>query len=693
MKSAFFTLIVLILTCTNVSAQVYKTVNVSTPGTLQYLITETEAKTVTVLTISGNIDTRDFAFIRDKMKVVSVVDLSLSSIRSHTGSDGTNSGISITYPANEIPMYAFYNPYLFTYKSSLTSIKLPSGTVSIGYLAFYYAWNLTGTVNFPSSVKSIADYAFYGCSSITAFSVASSNTRYSSSNGVLFNKAQDTLFLYPPAKVGIYNIPLTVKHIGASAFENCYNLTTVTLPSSLISVGSYAFSYCSGITGNLNLPSTLRKLDDGAFYGCWNLTGAVSFPASLTKLGEYCFFESNNISSFNVNSLNPAYASNNDVLYSKLLDTLFICPGGKTGPFTILSSVKLIGSHAFYNCNKLTGTIAIPQLVDYIGYYAFYGCSQLSGFNVDESNLYFTSENDVLMTKTKERLISCPISKSGDYQMPPTIREIDPAAFAYCANLTGVMYIPDEVKQIGSYAFYGCKLITGFEVGQANTKFSSSEGLVFNRNQDSLYICPLSKNGSYKIPATVCYIGYSAFDGCNLLTDIILPASLTAIDKYAFEYCSSLTKIRIPENVSQIGNGAFYNCTALQQFEIKRTVPPVVDYYTLDQINKTICKLVVPIGAAKDYMNTNYWNEFTQVSESDFMDTAIKSVKSNLRIYCKKQIIVAEGLTPGEKIEIYSMNGTLLKTSTATDYSWRLKVPVSGIYIIRISGKTFKMRL
>ncbi len=692
MKSHIF-ILVFLFTFVSLTSQVYKTVNVSTQGTLKNLLTDTEARTVTVLTVSGNIDARDFAFMRDKMKVVSVIDLTSSSIKGYSGYDGTNSGIITTYPANEVPMNAFYNPYLFTYKSSLTSIKLPSGTVSIGYLAFYYAWNLTGTVNFPSTVKSITDYAFYGCSSISAFSVASSNTRYSSSNGVLFNKMQDTLFLYPPAKAGNYTIPLTVKHIGASAFENCYNLTAVTLPSSLLSVGSYAFSYCSGIAGSLNLPATLRKLGDGAFYGCRNLTGTVTLPASLTGLGEFCFFESNNISSFSVNSQNPAYTSSNDALYSKYLDTLFICPGGKTGSFTIPSSVKLIGSHAFYNCNKLTGIISIPQLVDYIGYYAFYGCSQLSGFQVDERNLYFTSENDVLMTKTKERLISCPISKSGDYQMPSTIREIDPAAFAYCANLSGVMYIPDEVKQIGSYAFYGCNLITGFEVGEANTKFSSGDGLVFNKNQDSLYICPLSKSGKYVIPATVRYIGYSAFDGCNMLSEILLPASLTAIDKYAFEYCSSLTKIRIPENVSQIGNGAFYSCTALQQFDIKRAVPPIVDYYTLDQINKTTCKLVVPVGAAKDYLNTNYWNEFSQISESDFVDTAIKSVNSSHLLYGKNRIIIIEGLNKGELIEIFTSQGTHLKKMVATDFSFRFQVPVSGIYFVRISGNSYKLML
>ncbi len=687
-------LISLLLFCTlNVAAQTIKTVNVSTQGTLKNLITETEQKTITTLTVSGNIDARDFAFLRDKMKLISIIDLTSSSIKSYSGTDGTDSGINTTYPANEIPMYAFYNPYLFTYKSTITSIKFPSTTVSIGYLAFYYAWNLTGSVSIPATVKSISDYAFYGCSSISAFSVVSSNTRYSSSNGVLFNKAQDTLFLFPQLKAGNYVIPTTVKHVGASAFENCYNLSTVTLPSSLVSVGSYAFSYCSGITGSLTLPSTLKKLSDGAFYGCWNITGSVSIPASLTDLGEYCFFESNNITSFNVNGSNSVYYSNEGVLYSKNADTLFICPGGKTGTFTIPATVKLIGSYAFYKCSKLTGTIIIPSLVDYIGYYSFYGCNLISSYEVNANNVYFGSENGVLMSKNKDRIITFPVSKSGNYRMPSTIKQIDPGAFAYCSNISGSLNIPATVNVIGDFAFYGCNQITGFEVESGNSKYSSKEGIIFNQNQDSLLICPLTKSGKYSIPNTVKYIGYSAFDGCNQLTEVIVPTSVNTIDDYAFEYCTGLTRIHLSESVNKIRNGAFYNCTALQKFEYNRLTPPVIGYYTLDQINKSTCKLIVPNGASGSYSSANYWGEFGQITESDFIDTSLKPNNKEYKIYSVNNDIIIDGLNSGDIIDVYTIQGILLKKTAATMNSFTLKVPVHGIYIVRIGEFVSKIAI
>ncbi|NMC60695.1 MAG: leucine-rich repeat domain-containing protein, partial [Candidatus Methanofastidiosa archaeon] len=289
-------------------SQTIKTLNVNTAGTLSTLINETEQKTVTTLTLSGNIDARDFVFMRDKLRVLSSADLTSANIKAYTGTDGTNTGLLTTYSINEIPAYAFYNPVYNTFKYTLTSFKLPSTTTSIGYLAFYYCTMLSGTVTIPASVKSIGEYAFYGCTQISSFSVANNNSRYSSLNGVLFNKNQDTLFIFPGAKSGTYTIPASVKHVGASAFEGQSNLMQLYFPSTLNSIGAYAFAFCNGVSGNLTLPSNLKKIEDGAFYGCSKLNGTVIIPAGLTDFGNYCFFECNNISSFSVSASNTAYA-------------------------------------------------------------------------------------------------------------------------------------------------------------------------------------------------------------------------------------------------------------------------------------------------------------------------------------------------------------------------------------------------
>lgn len=671
-------------------AQISKSVNVTTPGTLYNQISSTEQKTLITLSVSGNIDARDIAFIRDKISNIATLNLSGATINTYAGTEGTVKGILTSYPVNELPAYAFYNPQLLTYKPSLVNISLPSNLVAIGTLAFYYAWNL-GTINIPASVVSIADYAFYGCYAMTSISVNTSNIRYSSSMGVLFNKLQDTLIVCPNGKSGNYTLPGTVKHIANSAFENCYNFTTITLPASLLSVGNYAFAYCSGISGNLTLPSMLRKIGEGAFYGCYRITGTVTIPASLSDMGYYCFLESNNIKSFVVNAANPHFSSLNDVLYSKEKDTLYICPGGKAGNFTIPASVRLIGSYAFYKCSNLTGTIFITAATDYIGYYAFYGCSQISSYNVDPTNSYFSSENGILYSKNKDRIIICPNTKSGNQALPSGLISIDPGAFNNCTLLTGFINLPSSLNKIGDYAFYNCTGISGFQVENGNNFYSASEGVLFNKLQDSLYICPLSKSGIYKIPETVKHIGVSAFDGCSRITNISLPSSLQEISNYAFEYCTGLNSLMIPQNVNMIGSGAFYACKNLQQFAIANTVPPIIDYFALDSINKTSCVLTVPTGSSAKYKEAPYWNEFSQISETNFNTDILPKHASVYKCLKTSYGIRIEGLNQSDQIRIYSLHGLSLITTIANESCKDILLPVKGIFIVKINDFTEKI--
>lgn len=673
-------------------AQTPKTVNVIIPGTLNLQITESEQNTLVYLTVSGNIDARDFAFMRDKIKKLASLNLSGTNIKSYSGSAGTNPGVETYYAENEFPAYAFYNPALLSYKPTLTSITLPANTLSIGFLAFNYCWNLT-SISIPASVKSINEYAFYGCYALESFSVNNPNSKFSSNSGVLFNKTQDTLLVFPNAKKGNYIIPSTVKHIGNSAFENCYNLTAITLPNSLISIGTYAFAYCSGIVSNLTIPASVTTLSDGAFYGCYNLTETVTIPASLINLGSYCFLECNNLKSFSVNANNPFYASSNDVLYSKNQDTLFVCPGAKTGIFTIPNTVKLIGSHAFYMCSQLTGVMTIPQHIDYIGYYAFYGCSQISNYAVNSLNTYFSAENGILYSKSKDRIIICPTAKSGSISLPANTEIIDAGAFNNCTKITGNIHLPASLSYMGEYAFYNCPAIDGFTVDAANNYFSASDGILFNKKLDYLYLCPLSKSGSYAIPLSVQNIGFSAFDGCNKLTDISIAPSVSGIGAYAFQSCTGISSLTIPQNVNNIGAGAFYACTNLTNLGVAKSNPPVVDYYALDLIDKQKCTLSIPVGSMSLYNKAPYWEEFTNTTEKNF-ETTVQSISKHLyRCYKTRDGLYIKNLMPDDWVEIYTLHGLTVTKQKANSEAMHLPLPVRGIFIVKIRDFTEKVIL
>jgi len=687
---ALFIFLAVMLCAVSVDAQV-KSIHVATAGSLSVHINTGEQQSLTGLTLTGNIDARDIAFIRDKLLVLSDLNLQNVSIQAYSGNQGTNNiQTSVYYPANELPPYAFYNPYYDTYKPALLRVVLPANLLSIGELAFYFCWNLQ-SISIPASVKHISTYAFYGCYSLTSFQVAGTNSNYSSAEGVLFSKLKDSLLICPNAKSGSYSIPAGVKHIGASAFENCTRLSALSLPSSLISIGSYAFSNCYGISGNLILPDKLKKLGDGAFYNCPYLNGTVILPAGLSSLGAYCFLESNHILGFQVNPANPVYTSQEGVLYSKTLDSLFICPGAKTGSFQIPETVKLIGSYAFYNCKQLSGSITIPAAVDYIGYYAFFGCQNIGSYAVDAANAYFTAENDVLYSKNKDRLLVCPPTKSGKLTLPENLTYIDPGALNNCSLLSGSIDLPASFSLMGDYAFYNCSGISGFTVDNNNLYFSADDGLLFNKNADTVYICPLSKSGSLRLPESVRHIGTSAFDGCSQLSDILLPQNLLSIAPYAFEYCTGLSSFFIPQQVNELGYGALYACTGLQELSIANNTPPLVGYYTLELIDKANCQLLVPGGCSAAYRNAPYWGDFTRIGERVF-DALSGTVRTASYLICStREGIKITGLKPGEAIEIYGPDGNRYKRCFAGNPTEEIPLPAKAIFIVKIGAFTEKI--
>ena len=147
---------------------------------------------------------------------------------------------------------------------------------SIGYQAFSFCTSLT-SVTIPNSVTSIEGQAFGSCTSLTNISVDAANVVYSSLDGVLFNKAQTTLILFPGGRGGGYAIPSSVTSIGSYAFFYCPSLTSVTIPNSVTNIGFAAFSGCTSLT-SVTIPNSVTSIGNSAFGSCTNLT-------SLTFLG------------------------------------------------------------------------------------------------------------------------------------------------------------------------------------------------------------------------------------------------------------------------------------------------------------------------------------------------------------------------------------------------------------------------
>jgi uncharacterized repeat protein (TIGR03803 family) len=185
--------------------------------------------------------------------------------------------ISIPNGVTNIGDYAFAG-------TRLTSVRIPDSITSIGDRAFAYT-GLTN-VTIPNSVTDIGESPFEGCTELTAITVDQLNPAYRSVNGVLFDVGLSSLIQYPAGRFGGYLIPSSVIKIGGGAFSGCTNLTNVTIPNSVTSIGDSVFARC-GLT-SVTIPNSVTSIGDYAFYNCFSLP-SVTIPNSVTSIGEGAF--------------------------------------------------------------------------------------------------------------------------------------------------------------------------------------------------------------------------------------------------------------------------------------------------------------------------------------------------------------------------------------------------------------------
>jgi hypothetical protein len=176
-------------------------------------------------------------------------------------------------------------------------------------------------------VTSIGDYAFSGCSGLTSIIVEEGNTVYDSRDNcnAIIKAADNTLI------TGCKNtvIPSSVTSIGDYAFESCRSLTSLTIPASVTSIGYGAFAYCSGLT-SLTIPKGVTSIGRSAFYGCTSLT-SLTIPSSVTSIGDYAFSGFSSLTSVAVGWETPLEINNNSVFNASNYNnaTLYVPKGTK----------------------------------------------------------------------------------------------------------------------------------------------------------------------------------------------------------------------------------------------------------------------------------------------------------------------------------------------------------------------------
>lgn len=216
------------------------------------------------------------------------------------------------------------------------------------------------SITIPNSVTNIGDRAFSGCSSLKSIIVKEGNPVYDSRNNcnAIVETATNTVVVGCQAT----NMPSSITSIGSGAFAYCTSLTSIYIPNSVTSIGGSAFSSCSSLN-SITIPNSVTSIGSDAFQNC-NSLKSITIPNSVTSIGSYAF-------AF-CESLKEVILPNS--ITSIEYRTFYGC--SSLISITIPNSVTSIGDYAFRDCSSLT-SITIPNSVTSIEYGTFYNCEKL----------------------------------------------------------------------------------------------------------------------------------------------------------------------------------------------------------------------------------------------------------------------------------------------------------------------------
>jgi hypothetical protein len=200
-------------------------------------------------------------------------------------------------------------------------------------------------------------------------------------------------------------IPSQITSIGTYAFSGCSGLTSVTIPDSVTTIGDWVFTHCTGLT-SVTIPNSVTTIGEGAFSSCTSLVSAV-IPNSVTSIGAQAFIHCSGLTSV-----------------------------------AIPNSISIVDSNTFAGCSGLT-SIMIPDSVTSIGASAFSGCSGLTSVTI-----------------------------------PDSVTSIDGNAFFNCKSLASVTCLATTPPTLSTYAFYGintteCRVPEGTESDYADSAWGS----------------------------------------------------------------------------------------------------------------------------------------------------------------------------------------------------------------------------
>lgn len=524
----------------------------------------------------------------------------------------------------------------FLYTAKLKNITISEGVKDIGAYAFKNSGIKSASI--PASVTSISDGVFVNCSNLKTVDVASANTAYSSVDGVVFNKTVTDLIYYPTGKAGEYTVPGTVTTIKQSSCEGTKKLTKITLPPSVKKIEDSAFENSSLSELAFSGTSGLETIGKRAFI--WAHLSNVTIPASVKLLEWGAFYGQNGNNSFDGQGLKTVTVEDNSQLEE--IGAEAFRGNKKLEKFEFKGTCKLekIRNAAFRD-NYSLPSFTFPQTITRIDESAFNGCSSMKSATFKEPSSFVFVGSGSFQNCGLENL-----------KLPESVTTIGQSAFNSCDKLVSID-LPKTTTNVDPRAFQFCTKLTSINVDDANTMYSSVDGVLLSKDKETLKVFPPGKaNDNFTLlPPSIKTIGEYAFYYCKNLKNVTIPNKVTKIEKAAFQLCENLNTITFlcddminPTNIAQGGNDrAFDDGTSGS-----KNMFPLID------INVRKEKLTT-------YQADTYYSKFKSISPS-FVDG-------------KEEYIAV------------SDNAVDLLNTTATDYTYVLPRNVTK------GGKTYKVAL
>lgn len=556
--------------------------------------------------------------------------------------------------------------YAFYYCKGLPSVSLPVGLQSIQDFAFSSCDSLE-TVVLPEGLQSLGEHAFSECSNLTSVNLPNSVT--SINCGVFYkcNKIttpiyNTTYFVYLPTNhAGSYTIPGTPKKIACEAFEDCKQLTSVVIPSSVTDVNGSAFKNCE-VLQNAPLPNNLTFLGSSAFQGCSSLASiniperiktiegytfegcssllSIVIPDSVTTIGISAFENCSSLASMTFpadlkslwGGVITGCTSLHDIVWNvRTYNTIdvfayrqdlydpFYRMRSQITSFAFGDSVRVIPENLCYEMSQLT-SLSFGANLETIGNNAFYGCNMIDSVHWNVRRF----QDPLFYTKAPFYNLRNNIKA---FTFGDSVRYI-PSYLCHSMSRLHQLHFPKNVSSIGRFAFRYVNQLDSISVDEDNEYYDSRNNCnaLIETGTDVLLLgcyktrMPDDITGvgecafhnvrelySVALPEDVTFVGAEAFNGCRDLKQLTLPNTIERIEDYAFQNCDSLPVLDLPAALATVGYRSFAHCSALEAINCSAATPPVIDETSFSDTN---CPFYVPCAYIASYRNAPVWGGF-----------------------------------------------------------------------------------